>query len=98
MIGISAQVSLYPLRQERLSPAIQEAVRAFTAHGLEVQVGSMSTLVWGDDEQVFAALKEAFRRAAERGETVMVVTLSNACPLPGAGQNRDSVANEKTGG
>jgi len=82
MMGIAAQVSLYPLRQDHLSPAIGEVVRTFQEHGLEARTGPMSTLVWGDDEEIFAALKEGFRRAAVRGETVMVVTLSNACPLP----------------
>jgi len=82
MMGIAAQVSLYPLRQDHLSPAIGELVGAFQEHGLEARMGPMSTLVWGNDEEVFAALKEGFRRAAARGEIVMVVTLSNACPLP----------------
>jgi len=31
---------------------------------------------------VFAALQEAFRRTAEQGQVVMVVTFSNACPVP----------------
>jgi hypothetical protein len=44
----------------------------------------MSTLVTGNDEEMFAALKEALRTAAARGEVVMVVTLSNACPAPNA--------------
>ena len=43
----------------------------------------MSTLAWGDDEKVFSALLDAFRGAAARGQTVMVITVSNACPLPG---------------
>jgi hypothetical protein len=42
----------------------------------------MSTLVWGEEQAIFAALEEAFRRAAERGDMVMTVTLSNACPMP----------------
>ena len=67
MMGIAAQVSLYPLRQDHLSPAIGEVVRTFQEHGLEARMGPMSTLVWGDDEEVFAALKEGFRRAAVRG-------------------------------
>lgn len=81
MIGISAQVSVYPLRQPRLSPAIDEAVRICRAHGLEVHPGPMSTLVKGDDDAVFIALKEALQSVATRGEVVMVVTLSNACPV-----------------
>lgn len=82
---ISAQVSLYPLRQERLSPAIQRALAVLKSHGLEVQAGPMSTLIWGDEEEVFGALRDAFREAALAGEVVMVVTFSNACPLPGPG-------------
>jgi uncharacterized protein YqgV (UPF0045/DUF77 family) len=78
---ISAQVSLYPLGQADLSPAIEDLWQAFSEHGLEQQPGAMSTLIWSEDEQLFAALQEGFRRAAERGGVVMVVTLSNACPI-----------------
>jgi len=84
MAAVSAQVSLYPLRQTRLSPAIQQALAIFERHGLQIEAGAMSTLVWGDEEKVFKALQEAFREASLTGEVVMVVTLSNACPLPGA--------------
>ena len=83
MNGIAAQVSLYPLRQASLSPAIVQALRVFQEHGLGVEPGAMSTLITGDDAAIFAALQEAFRRAAEQGQVVMVVTFSNACPVPG---------------
>lgn len=79
---ITAQVSLYPLRQVSIGPPIREAVRVFRQHGLETRIGEMSTLVWGEERAVFAALQEAFHRAAERGDMVMTVTLSNACPEP----------------
>jgi len=79
---ITAQVSLYPLRQESIGPPIREAVRVFRQHGLETRIGEMSTLVWGEEGVLFAALHEAFRQAAEGGDAVMVVTLSNACPEP----------------
>ncbi len=85
MIGISAQVSLYPLRQESLSQPIEEALQAFQAHGLQVEPGAMSSLITGDDVDVFAALQEAFRHAAKQGHVVMVATFSNACPLPQKG-------------
>ena len=45
---ISAQVSLYPLRQERLSPAIEEAWKILEEHELDVEKGSMSTIVSGE--------------------------------------------------
>jgi uncharacterized protein YqgV (UPF0045/DUF77 family) len=80
MITLSAQVSVYPLRQPQLSPAIDETVRICRAHGLEVRAGPMSTLVTGADDEIFSALKQAMRSAAAQGDVVMVVTLSNACP------------------
>jgi len=79
---ISAQVSLYPLGQPDLAPAIDDAVNALRQHQLEVAPGAMSTVVSGEDDAVFAALKDAMRRSSDRGQAVMVVTLSNACPVP----------------
>jgi uncharacterized protein YqgV (UPF0045/DUF77 family) len=83
MIGITAQVSLYPLRQDDLSPSINAVVKALDREGVESSTGTMSTVVWGDDEKVFPALMDAFRKAADIGETVMILTVSNACPWPG---------------
>lgn len=80
---ITAQVSVYPLGQESIGPAIREAVRTFRQRGLNTRVGEMSTLVWGETSAVFEALREAFDQAAKRGDTVMVMTVSNACPEPG---------------
>jgi uncharacterized protein YqgV (UPF0045/DUF77 family) len=80
----AAQVSLYPLRQPGLSSVIENALAIFREHELKVTPGSMSSVVSGDYETLFDALKLAFREAAEQGEIVMVVTLSNACPVPGS--------------
>jgi uncharacterized protein YqgV (UPF0045/DUF77 family) len=81
---ISAQVSLYPLRQAHLSPAIQVVRDALTAAGLQPQVGPMSTTVMGEATVVCAALQDALVRAAAMGQVVMTVTLSNACPMEGS--------------
>jgi len=85
MAQISAQVSLYPLRQFSIGPTIRDTVRILREHGLKVEMGPMSTLVWGEEEVVFAALQQAFHRATEGGDAVMVVTFSNACPRPEGG-------------
>jgi uncharacterized protein YqgV (UPF0045/DUF77 family) len=82
-MGVSVQVSLYPLGQASLSPVIVEALRIFREHGLEVEPGAMSSLITGEDNAIFSALQEAFRRAAEHGPVVMVATFSNACPVLG---------------
>jgi uncharacterized protein YqgV (UPF0045/DUF77 family) len=78
---ISAQISLYPLREARLSPIIEQALDTFKERGLTISPGAMSSLVSGDDEVLFAALKEVFRKSSDEGDIVMVVTLSNACPV-----------------
>jgi uncharacterized protein YqgV (UPF0045/DUF77 family) len=82
-MDVTAQVSLYPLRQARLSPAIERVLAVFREHGLRVAPGAMSTLVSGGHDTVFDALKQAFQVTAEQGDMVMVITLSNACPVPG---------------
>ena len=79
---ITAQVSLYPLRQVSIGPPVRQAVRVFHDHNLKTRMGAMSTLMWGEEQEVFAALQEAFHMAAEHGDVVMTVTLSNACPSP----------------
>jgi len=82
---VAAQVSIYPLRQTHLSPAIDRAQAALRAHGLDIQPGPMSTTVSGEDDAVFRALMEAFRETAAEAQVVMNVTVSNACPVPEAG-------------
>jgi uncharacterized protein YqgV (UPF0045/DUF77 family) len=80
---VSAQVSLYPLRETSLSEPIEHFQRALGSRGLEVRPGPMSTLVVGSTDDVFDGLKQAFREAADRGQVVLVATFSNACAIDG---------------
>lgn len=78
---VSAQITLYPLRQERLSPTIKAAWQIFEDNQLEIEKGGMSTMVTGESEAVFRAIEEAFLSSAEKGPVSMVVIYSNACPV-----------------
>jgi uncharacterized protein YqgV (UPF0045/DUF77 family) len=78
---VSAQISVYPLRQERLAPAVQVVSDALAGAGLQSVVGPMSTVVTGEAEALFAALRDAFLQVAATGHVVMTVTVSNACPV-----------------
>jgi uncharacterized protein YqgV (UPF0045/DUF77 family) len=80
-MSVSAQISIYPLRQERLGPAVEAVRLELENRGLEPEVGPMSTFVTADSESIFAALREAFEQAAEAGPVAMVLTVSNACPV-----------------
>jgi uncharacterized protein YqgV (UPF0045/DUF77 family) len=78
---VSAQISVYPLRQEHVSPTIEVVRQALEERGLQPHVGPMSTVVSGEAAVVFGALQEAYSRAAATGDVVMTVTFSNACPV-----------------
>jgi uncharacterized protein YqgV (UPF0045/DUF77 family) len=85
---VSAHVSVYPLGQGELVPAIEAAWKAFKSHGLTYRPGSMSTQLEGNSGELFAALQDAFEAASKCGGTVMVITVSNICPpapLPDVG-------------
>ncbi len=81
-MAVAVQLSLYPLRQMDIVEPINTVIEIFKSYGLETQVGSMSTLVYGEEEKVFEALREAYKKATEFGEVVLVATFSNACPMP----------------
>ncbi len=78
---ISVQISLYPLGKEHLSQDISGFVELLRAKGLRCEVGRMSTVLSGNSDDVFGALKEAYSFMASRGACVMVSTISNACPV-----------------
>jgi uncharacterized protein YqgV (UPF0045/DUF77 family) len=77
---VGLQFSLYPLLQDHLHPAIEAAVKAAAAEGVDVTVGRLSTFAPGGEEAVFAAVRAAFDAARSLGPTVMVVTLSSGLP------------------
>ncbi|HPX96264.1 MAG TPA: YkoF family thiamine/hydroxymethylpyrimidine-binding protein [Brevefilum fermentans] len=76
---ITAQFSLYPLRQSSLSQTINLALDALEDFNLKTQPGSMSTVISGTQRAVWGGLQGAFSNAASQAEVVMVVTISNAC-------------------
>ena len=77
---LGVQFSVYPLRQDRVRPAVEAAVRAAADAGVDVTTGRLSTFGTGDEDAVFAAVREAFAAARSFGPTVMVVTLSSGLP------------------
>jgi catechol 2,3-dioxygenase-like lactoylglutathione lyase family enzyme len=77
---VNLQLSVYPLRQPHLRPAIEAALTAAGEEGVKITVGRLSTFVSGDEPAVFAALRAAFRAAGSSGPTVMVATLSSGVP------------------
>lgn len=80
---ISCQVALYPLAIENFDEAIIEALEAIKPlieKGLIIEIGSMSTIIRGDDELVFHAVKMLFNEASKDGRRIVLNTqFSNEC-------------------
>ena len=77
---VQAQISLYPLRRSDLAEPITRFVQQLGRDGLDIEVGPMSTQITGDSKVLFARLGEAFEDAAGRGDMVLLLKVSNACP------------------
>jgi len=80
-VNIQAEVSLYPLKKDKIGAIINGFIDDLREQNLEVTPGPMSTRISGDCAKVFAALAESFAGAARQGQTVLIAKVSNACPL-----------------
>ena len=76
---VSCQFSVYPLRQMDIDTPVQGVIRAAAEH-CSARVGNLSTLLSGDEEQVFAALRAAFRAAQDYGPAVVTATIAAGMP------------------
>jgi uncharacterized protein YqgV (UPF0045/DUF77 family) len=79
---VSVQFSVYPLRDTHLSPAIEKALEILRDFRLPVEAGSMSSSSYGDSETVFKAFQQIYDELARDAHIVIMMTLSNACPVP----------------
>ena len=82
MSTISAQISVYGLGGTDTSAAIRAFLGVLQERGVRYESSTMSTIVWGDQEAIWQALRQGYETASNLGPTVMQVTVSNACPLP----------------
>lgn len=79
---ITAQISLYPLKQKDIARPITGFIQVLKEHELDVVPGAMSTVIAGKEKVVWNALHTAFLTATKHGDTVMLFSVSNACPWP----------------
>ncbi|MCG0278570.1 MAG: Ykof family thiamine-binding protein [Thermanaeromonas sp.] len=76
---LACQVALYPLGVKEYPEIIKDVLASWSTQGLEVETNSMSTILRGEEEEVWRAVKALFKAAACRGEVVLVATFSNRC-------------------
>ena len=77
---VQAQVSIYPLKTKTLAKPVEEFCRRLRDPDLTVTTHSMSTLIVGESERVFQAVKQAFEALAADFNIVVDLKISNACP------------------
>lgn len=80
-MNISAELTLYPLTGSYRDVVGDFLKRLQARRGLQVDVGSMSTVVTGDYQAVMDVLQEDCRAVLEQEAAAFVVKLSNACPV-----------------
>ncbi|APG25559.1 MAG: YkoF family thiamine/hydroxymethylpyrimidine-binding protein [Syntrophotalea acetylenica] len=79
-MNIQAEVSLYPLREPSLTPAIDAFMEGLRRPGICLRSGAMSTVISGERQAVFEAVADSFARVADEHQVVLTVKYSNACP------------------
>lgn len=80
-MNVEMEVSLYPLTEEVLEHPVHDFVDVLKAHGCEVEICSMCSVVRGESAQVFEALRLGYEQAARKSGCVLIVKACNACPL-----------------
>ncbi|WP_088228844.1 YkoF family thiamine/hydroxymethylpyrimidine-binding protein [Desulfosporosinus sp. FKB] len=75
---LCAEVSVYPQKTNSSSDVINKSISSLSNENIKYEVGSLSTHIDGNDEQVWNGIKKVFEAAKTSGEVSMVVTISNS--------------------
>lgn len=84
---ISLQISVYSL-DGNVREAVHCYLEALDAAGLKRDTGTMSTVVWGESDEVWEGLRQAYEAVAAKHEVVVNVGMSNIAPLPARASGR----------
>lgn len=79
-MNIQAELSLYPLRTERVGNVISRFEEELQVNGLKPETGAMSTIVKGECHMVFNAVERAFEACGGETDIILVFKVGNACP------------------
>ncbi len=76
---ITAEVSLYPVETTESDEVVMDSLKALEGQQLQYDIGSLSTHLRGETDEVWNALRSLHQRTqATDYEVVMVVTISNS--------------------
>ncbi|MCF7855078.1 MAG: hypothetical protein K9N51_09795 [Candidatus Pacebacteria bacterium] len=78
---VELEVSLYPLAEEHLEHPVKDFADLLEAHGCDIEHTPLSSIVRGESQKVFEALRLGYEQAARKSGCVLIVKACNACPL-----------------
>lgn len=84
----SVSFTIYPLSQRPINGIIEDALHDFRSSDVEVSVGPMKIAIFGEETEVFNAMRSGLRAASERGDALLVATGSSACSTKGPRSHR----------
>lgn len=76
---MACQVTLFPLDTLDSAQVIGQVLAEMDWQGVEVIVGDMSSLIRGEEDLVWARIRQLYELAAKSGQFSLQITLSNKC-------------------
>jgi uncharacterized protein YqgV (UPF0045/DUF77 family) len=77
---IQCQISAYPLGTEKYKDIINESIEALNQIPISYTVSTMSTLIKGDKDTVFSAVRTLFDKALTlHPELILIATYTSVC-------------------
>lgn len=78
---VSVEFSIYPLKEKHISSFLEDAFLILRNYGLSINKGSMSSIISGESEKIFHALREIYDKISSNSQVVIIAKFSNACPV-----------------
>jgi len=78
---ISAEISFYPLGEEKYKEIINQFLEEINKSGLKFSVNHMSTIIIGEPDDLFDFLKKTFKKFSKTHKCILKATFSNSCHI-----------------
>ncbi len=78
---ISAELTLYALGTDNFGLPVNEFIDGLKKFDIEVNPGSMSTIIIGTTDVIFSAIQSAFETVSQKNNVALIIKISNACPI-----------------
>lgn len=79
---ITVEISYYPLASDYDQPVIEFIEKIRKTDAIEVQTGTMSTLLSGEYDRIMQILTKTIKPLMEKYPSVFILKMANACQRP----------------